>query len=106
MNAYVCVPHAAATNEPRFMIRFVQAGSGKEGGVIFEESCNAEKPIENGLEIGRRTFLQAAALVAPWIVPSWVFGGEGPTAPSQRITVGLIGHGALAMATCAARRRS
>jgi hypothetical protein len=55
-----------------------------------------KKPMRNGLEIGRRTFLQrAAALAVPCIVPSWVSGGEGPAAPSQRITVGLIGHGVM-----------
>jgi predicted dehydrogenase len=56
----------------------------------------SKQPIRNGLEIGRRAFLQgAAALAAPCIVPSWVLGREGQTAPSQRITVGLIGHGAM-----------
>ncbi len=56
----------------------------------------SKRPIRNASEVGRRRFLQgAAALAVPCIVPSWVLGGEGPTAPSQRITVGLIGHGAM-----------
>ncbi len=56
----------------------------------------SKKPIQNGWKVGRRRFLKgAAALAAPCIVPSWVLGGEGQTAPSQRITVGLIGHGTM-----------
>ncbi len=47
--------------------------------------------------IGRRDFLKGAVAAAavPWMVPSGILGGEGQTAPSQRITVGLIGHGAM-----------
>lgn len=46
----------------------------------------------------RRRFLGAAAaasgvLAAPWIVPATALGGEGQIAPSERITVGLIGRG-------------
>jgi hypothetical protein len=46
----------------------------------------------------RRQFLHQAALVAggcavPWIVPASARGGDGFTPPSERITVGLIGHG-------------
>jgi hypothetical protein len=37
----------------------------------------------------------AAALAAPCILPSSVLGREGQAAPSQRITVGLIGHGCM-----------
>src|SRR5437016_8508095 len=47
----------------------------------------------------RRTFLQKTAaatclaVTAPQIVPSSVLGGEGKTAPSNRITTGFIGTG-------------
>ena len=47
----------------------------------------------------RRSFLQrsalftGAALVAPSLVPSSVFGADGAVAPSNRITVGFIGTG-------------
>lgn len=42
----------------------------------------------------RRSFLkQASALSAPLIVPGAVLGKDGGTAPSNRITMGLIGHG-------------
>jgi predicted dehydrogenase len=40
--------------------------------------------------INRRELLRTAALAAPWVVPSSVFGAN---APSNRITVGLIGTG-------------
>jgi hypothetical protein len=48
--------------------------------------------------ITRRQFLgRSAALsgvvAAPWIIPSSVLGAEGNVSPSERITVGLIGHG-------------
>jgi len=44
--------------------------------------------------LGRREFLKgAAAMAAPLVVPSSVLGLGGRTAPSQRITIGLIGHG-------------
>jgi len=43
----------------------------------------------------RRRFLTAAslALTAPAIVPSSVFGADGQTAPSNRITMGVVGWG-------------
>ncbi len=48
----------------------------------------------------RRRFMASAAalsgaLAAPWIVPASVSGAEGNTAPSERIAVGLIGHGCM-----------
>ena len=48
--------------------------------------------------ITRRHFLNAAAaattaVAAPWIVPASVLGADGAVAPSERITVGLIGRG-------------
>jgi predicted dehydrogenase len=48
--------------------------------------------------ITRRRFLGGTAalsgLVAvPWIIPSSALGGDGNVTPSNRITVGLIGHG-------------
>ena len=39
----------------------------------------------------RRT--AAAAVAAPWVIPSAVLGKDGATAPSNRITVGSIGVG-------------
>ena len=48
--------------------------------------------------ISRRQFVKAAsaALAAPMIVSSSVFGADGKTAPSNRITVGFIGCGKMA----------
>ncbi|MEX0701529.1 MAG: Gfo/Idh/MocA family oxidoreductase [Planctomycetales bacterium] len=52
------------------------------------------------MPITRREFLQrgsAASMVAfgtPWIVPAAALGREGPTAPSERIHLGVIGAGA------------
>jgi hypothetical protein len=48
----------------------------------------------------RRTFIGRAAalsgtLVLPWITRSSALGKEGNTVPSERITVGLIGHGCM-----------
>jgi len=49
-------------------------------------------------QITRRTFLGrtgalAAGSAVPWIIPSSARGGPGHAAPSERITVGLIGRG-------------
>ena len=43
----------------------------------------------------RRQFLgsSAAAVAAPWILPSHVFGRGGAVAPSQKVTLGVIGIG-------------
>jgi len=51
------------------------------------------KPEEGGLS--RRGFLKGAALAAagPWVLPSWVLGMNGRTAPSDRITTAYIGNG-------------
>ncbi len=45
--------------------------------------------------VDRRRFLQAsaAAIAAPTIVPASVLGREGKTAPSNRISVGIVGLG-------------
>jgi predicted dehydrogenase len=45
--------------------------------------------------ISRRRFLTAAgaAIAVPMIVPASVIGGEGQSAPSNRITVGVVGWG-------------
>lgn len=45
--------------------------------------------------VSRRRFLAATglALTAPTILPSSIFGAEGQTAPSERITVGVVGWG-------------
>ncbi len=46
--------------------------------------------------IGRRECLKrVAAIGAAAIVPSWGLGGEQPSPPSERITIGLIGHGCM-----------
>jgi hypothetical protein len=48
--------------------------------------------------ISRRKLIQhgiAGALAFPWIVPSSVLGGDAKPAPSNRITIGLIGKGAM-----------
>ena len=47
----------------------------------------------------RRQFLKGAATAAlamPTIVPRTVFGAEGKTPPSERVTVGFIGCGKMA----------
>lgn len=49
--------------------------------------------------ISRRTFIRrvAAAITVPYIVPSSVFGRDSRPAPSNRITMGLIGLGSMGM---------
>jgi len=42
-----------------------------------------------------RTAALSGAVAIPWIVPSSMFGTEGTTAASERITVGLIGYGCM-----------
>ncbi len=44
----------------------------------------------------RRTFIQSmlVAGTAPWCVPAHVLGGAGQTAPSDKITLGVLGVGA------------
>jgi predicted dehydrogenase len=46
-------------------------------------------------KINRRHFLKAAgaAVILPTILPSSVFGGDGQTAPSNRVNLGVIGMG-------------
>jgi predicted dehydrogenase len=56
--------------------------------------------MAGGLCWNRRRFLAAAgATVAPLVVPSSVFGAAGP-APSERITLGLIGVGRMGHVHC------
>ncbi|MCR4414149.1 MAG: Gfo/Idh/MocA family oxidoreductase [Thermoguttaceae bacterium] len=43
----------------------------------------------------RRLLKTAAAVSAPWVLPSVVFGLDGATAPSNRIALGMIGIGAM-----------
>jgi len=51
-------------------------------------------------QISRRSFLKRTALgasalaAAPWLIPASALGGEGAVAPSERITLGVIGLGA------------
>ena len=49
--------------------------------------------------ISRRTFIKstAAAVAAPYIVPSSALGRDGREAPSDRVTMGLIGLGSMGM---------
>src|SRR2546426_12168692 len=54
--------------------------------------------LSNG--ISRRTFLRRSlattgVAMLPQIVPTAVFGAEGTIAPSNRVTIGLIGKGAM-----------
>jgi len=37
----------------------------------------------------------SGAMITPWILPSSIWGSQGNTAPSNRITAGLIGHGCM-----------
>jgi predicted dehydrogenase len=52
----------------------------------------------------RRRFLGGAAAVftAPYFVPSSVLGKDGATAPSERITLGMIGVGKMGQGHCGA----
>jgi len=55
---------------------------------------------KNPRKITRREFLHrtgrlSAATVLPWIIPVSVHGAQTNTPPSERIAVGLIGHGAM-----------
>ena len=45
--------------------------------------------------LGRTLVLTAGALALPEFVPARVFGAQGAVPPSERITVGLIGKGAM-----------
>ena len=50
--------------------------------------------------MNRRTFLKgcmaaSSAVAAPWIIPSSALGADGRVAPSRRLTMGLIGRGAM-----------
>jgi len=49
--------------------------------------------------ISRRSFLKSAsaAISAPYIISSCALGGEGRPAPSNRLTMGLIGLGSMGM---------
>src|SRR3990172_9310878 len=63
-----------------------------DGPVPADSKSAHTKPVT------RRSFLQrvaaASSIVAvPWIVPSSALGAAGNTAPSNRITAGLIGNG-------------
>jgi len=52
--------------------------------------------MSNDKTLSRRTFVRVAAgagLTAPYIFPSHVLGKDGGTAPSEKITVGMIGTG-------------
>jgi len=56
------------------------------------------QPPTAAVRISRRELLRRAAaasgvLVAPRIVSARALGADGAVAPSERITVGLIGHG-------------
>lgn len=53
------------------------------------------KPTSLRSGISRRRFLAATgvALVAPTIIPASALGREGKTAPSERITMGVVGWG-------------
>ena len=50
-------------------------------------------------DIARRGFLSAAgaALAAPWLVPASALGKAGRPAPSDRITLGMIGLGSMGL---------
>jgi len=53
------------------------------------------KSSSTGSKISRRHFIAstAAAVAVPTIVPSSVFGADGRPAPSERITLGVVGWG-------------
>jgi predicted dehydrogenase len=67
----------------------------------LEAACTGlEDPVMKATpDFGRRHFLgglAAGSIAMPTIVPSSVFGRDGRTAPSERITVGFIGCGKIA----------
>jgi predicted dehydrogenase len=51
--------------------------------------------MKQKMNFNRRQFLKTAgaALVLPTILPGSVFGGDGKTAPSNKITLGVVGWG-------------
>ena len=52
----------------------------------------------NHQTISRRTILKSAAIsAAPWLVPAAALGNEGRPAPSNRLTMGMIGLGSMGM---------
>lgn len=55
----------------------------------------AMKPTSSGLRVSRRRFLAAtgAAVAFPTIIPSSALGADGAVAPSNRITMGVVGWG-------------
>ena len=65
------------------------------GGINQQHAMKTNiKPMES--RASRRAFLQCAlyAGAAPWLLPSGLLGADGKTAPSGRITLGVIGVGA------------
>lgn len=55
---------------------------------------------KNLQKVTRREFLgrtgcMATAITVPWVVPAWARSAATGTPPSERITVALIGHGAM-----------
>ena len=72
-------------------------GSLKPAG-LGDGSKPAETKSTHAEPVTRRRFLQRAAAIsglaaAPWIIPSSALGADGNVAPSNRITMGLIGNG-------------
>jgi len=57
-----------------------------------------DRSAKSGHGISRRGFLgrAGAAAAAPWIIPASARGADGHVAPSNRITLGHIGHGIVA----------
>lgn len=58
----------------------------------------ADRATSRVRTLSRREFLHRTSaafgiLAAPWIVPAAVLGADGVVPPSERMTVGLIGHG-------------
>ena len=45
--------------------------------------------------ISRRDLLRATAAAVPWVIPASAYGAAGRAAPSNRITLGFIGVGAM-----------
>ena len=51
-------------------------------------------PMRRPLRTSRRRFLKTAAVAAvPFVIPSAVLGRDGAVAPSEKVTVGMIGMG-------------
>src|SRR5689334_4087546 len=90
------------TRGPQEVFTSIKRAAGPNGiapAVVRRDNCRRMKFIScANSNPTRRQFLKgaAAAVAAPMIVPSSVFGADRTAPPSERITVGFIGCGKMA----------